>query len=475
MWGGSTLSKILHPFQDELSADSVDIRYNQNSPESLTSTTKRTNEIDSDEPSSQWTKNRVYEPTKTESSGLHGFLGNAFNWLKNGNEEQYEATKPIEDDANYEYRSSDDRDDEKLNDKEYTNNLHDSFLDDDFLKNPLDRDVSETLNRIRDRERHWNEEQDTCDLLGLKYSNFGRQHVNKIREYDQSEVDTLILKLENNNELLLRMIENFDNATFKTDYKHVKQENAEISKKYFKLRKEFKAELQESKKLHRQYYELAKKYQRMQTDDTKEKLETRIEQLKLRVDVLEKKDSRNQREIDKLTVGRRQLLKSMLQRVKDNENSQQVYEDKLAEMRTHYLRKVRSADTLRTKLEETKAELKALKFKVGYPSFNTSLSELSSDIDDSGFSDYNHGIMTDEPIATKPQIKEVHHRQAQSDEQKFHKEPEQKNGKENLNEEEMNTVDILRQKYADKKYGADLTGTVDTSISKPTINIKQQI
>ncbi|KAF6010273.1 hypothetical protein HII12_002980 [Brettanomyces bruxellensis] len=445
MWGGSTLSKILHPFQDDLSADSVDIRYNQNSPESLTSTTKRTNEIDSDEPSSQWTKNRVYEPTKTESSGLHGFLGNAFNWLKNGNEEQYEATKPVEDDTNYEYRSSDDRDDEKLNDKEYTNNLHDSFLDDDFLKNPLDRDVSETLNRIKDRERHWNEEQDTCDLLGLKYSNFGRQHVSKVREYDQSEVDTLILKLENNNELLLRMIENFDNATFKTDYKHVKQENAEISKKYFKLRKEFKAELQESKKLHRQYYELAKK-----------KLETRIEQLKLRVDVLEKKDSRNQQEIDKLTVGRRQLLKSMLQRVKDNESSQQVYEDKLAEMRSHYLRKARSADTLRTKLEETKAELKALKFKVGYPSLNTSLSELSSDIDDSGFSDYNHGIMTDEPIATKPQIKE-------------------KNGKENLNEEEMNTVDILRQKYADKKYGTDLTGTVDTSISKPTINIKQQI
>ena len=228
MWGGSTLSKILHPFQDDLSADSVDIRYNQNSPESLTSTTKRTNEIDSDEPSSQWTKNRVYEPTKTESSGLHGFLGNAFNWLKNGNEEQYEATKPVEDDTNYEYRSSDDRDDEKLNDKEYTSNLHDSFLDDDFLKNPLDRDVSETLNRIKDRERHWNEEQDTCDLLGLKYSNFGRQHVSKIREYDQSEVDTLLLKLENNNELLLRMIENFDNATFKTDYKHEKQENEEI-------------------------------------------------------------------------------------------------------------------------------------------------------------------------------------------------------------------------------------------------------
>jgi len=481
MWGGSTISKILHPFQDESSTDSLDIKTSQFLPESISNMKKqRTNSVIPDEQSSQWNGTNRYEPSTTESSGLHGFLGNVFNWFKNGQMVKHEEPGFINNDIDKQYDSSNNYDDDIVDDGKYHGMLQDSFSDEEFLNNPPDKDISETLNLIRDRERHWKEEQDTRELLGLKYSNPESTHASRFQDCDRSEVDVLIRRLENNNEILLRMIENFDNATFKTDYKQVKEENAKITQKYFKLRREFKVELQESKNFHRKYYDLAKKYQLAQKDHTKERLENTIEQLKLRVETLEKKDARNQKEIDKLSAGRRQLVKSMLQRVKDNESSQQAYEDKLGEIKSHYLKKVKSAENLRSKLQKAEEELKELKSKnmdafqherkgllLGYES---PYSESSSDLDNSGYYDYHQ---QKEEEAVRKEVNETVERRSQRNNQGHQERLGTIIEKENLNEEGMNTIDLLRQKYADKKYNADLTGTVNTSISKPTINIGQ--
>lgn len=170
----------------------------------------------------------------------------------------------------------------------------------------------------------------------------------------------------------------------------------------------------------------------------------------------------------------------MLQRVKDNESSQQAYEDKLGEIKSHYLKKVKSAENLRSKLQKAEEELKELKSKnmdafqherkgllLGYES---PYSESSSDLDNSGYYDYHQ---QKEEEAVRKEVNETVERRSQRNNQGHQERLGTIIEKENLNEEGMNTIDLLRQKYADKKYNADLTGTVNTSISKPTINIGQ--
>lgn len=302
-----------------------------------------------------------YEDTgkTTGSGGLHGFLGGVFNWLKNGDDssdpsDKGDRSSSDDNDSLFEYEDTkeypsnyDEYDDDDDDDDDY-----DSLLDGGIL----DDSVGDTLNMIHRSERRWRDEDDTRDILNLKYK--PREKYKEIPEmvsiptdYSQ-ELEELITRIETSNEMLLRMVDNFDAATFKNDYKNVKAENAQLSKKYYRLRKEFKDELLQTQKVHRSYCDLVRKYKKLTLEkNAKQGLEEKCKLQKVRISELERQDRENKQEIKRQRERNNKLLAKSVENTRTTQDSLLFYQKQYEEMKKNYLRKVHQEQQLRASLE----------------------------------------------------------------------------------------------------------------------------
>lgn len=171
----------------------------------------------------------------TDTTGMRKVLGAVMGWFRG---EPHEDAPEGPDDLRYQF---------------------DDVFGDEQVR---DDDIEDTINLIHATEKRW-----ASDDLPIDY---------KPVSTGDPTLDEMAERVETNNDRLTAMIDAFDKATFKADYKQLKQSNDKLAKKYAKLRTDYKKEIEDSRELHKRYAELVKKYVQLQNskdlDDLKDKL-----------------------------------------------------------------------------------------------------------------------------------------------------------------------------------------------------------
>ncbi|QPG75248.1 hypothetical protein FOA43_002598 [Brettanomyces nanus] len=348
------------------------------------------------------------EISKDESTGgLHRVLGGVYHWMRG------------------------DQNSSKRDDFENKTTWRDPWEIDELndLDDVNDGEIGDTISLIKRTENRWINEDDTRDLLNVDYMPKSYESVNN-DDIDE-ELDQLIRRLENNNETLLKMLENFDSATFKADYKNVKVENQKLSKKYYRLRKEYKREIEETRKIHQRYCELVKKYKGITKEQSSnEDIQRNLKRKDSRIAELEKQETQSAKQVSQLQEAHDKFIKERVKNGRENQDSVLHYKNQYEEMHLSYLAKSKEEKALRARIEELEEELdKASKSQQrnSVPVIPLRSTQISED------TRYSSGMPR-------------------------------------LDADTMNTMELLRRKFADKTYEGENI-TVNTHISRPRIEL----